>query len=235
MNTTALLAELRTNILRDASSADSLWTDATLVQYLNDAYEEFAEETLTLRDKTTAAVTQITLATGVTDYALHDAVLTVYSARYDTDTYDLPLITHPTVYDHVQRDTDWFDVNNAASTPGRPQAIQLDEATKTFTVYPAPTSAESGKLIRLRVARLPLTLFTVGVDIVPDLPNRYHLALCDGAAALALDNHDVDGEGPARSGRRRAKFDRAMMLAKRRFKRLTKAPTRIDTGWFGWP
>ncbi|MGH9895770.1 MAG: hypothetical protein ACREA0_28055, partial [bacterium] len=85
MNTTGLLDELRSNMLRDADSADALWTDDALIRYLNQAYEEFAEETLTLRDKTTAAVTQITLATGVTDYALHAAVLTVYSARYDTD------------------------------------------------------------------------------------------------------------------------------------------------------
>ncbi|MGH9893173.1 MAG: hypothetical protein ACREA0_14525, partial [bacterium] len=155
--------------------------------------------------------------------------------RYDTDTYDLPLITHPMVYDDVPRDTDWFDVTSAASTPGRPLAHQFDEATKTFTVYPAPTSAENGKLIRFRVARLPLVLFSVGVDIVPELPNRYHLVLCDGAAALALDNHDVDGESVSRSNRRRAKFERAMVTARRRFMRLSKSPTRIATGWYGWP
>ncbi len=235
MNTTDLLDELRSNILRDAESADSLWTEETLIRYLNQAYEEFAEETLTLRDKTTPAVTQITLATGVADYTLHAAVLTVYSARYDTDTYDLPLVTHPTVYDDVLRDTDWFDVNNIAHTPGRPRAIQLDEATKTITVYPAPTAAENGKLIRQRVARLPLTLFAASADIVPELPNRYHLLLCDGAAAMAFESHDVDGEGPTRAKRRRAKFETAMATAKRRFKRLTKAPTRIATGGFGWP
>lgn len=235
MNTTDLLTELRTNILRDTESVDSLWSDDTLIAYLNDAYEEFAEETLTIRDKTTVTVTQISLSTGVSDYALHDAVLSVYSVRYDVDTFDLPLVTRPILRSGGLSDTDWFDVSASSSTPGRPVAYQLDEANKTLTAYPAPSSAENGKKLYLRIARLPLALFSVGAEIVPEIPRRYHIALAEGAAAEALSNHDVDGEAVARATKRRGKFDRAMWLARRRFKRLNKAPVRIDTGGYGWP
>lgn len=237
MNTSDLLAELRGGVLRDADSADALWSDDRLVRYLNDAYEEFAEETLTIRDKTTTSVTQLTLVTGQTDYALNESVLAVYSAQYDTDIYDLPLITHPIQREASYRDTGWFDTATPDSTSGRPRAYQLDESSKTLTVDRAPTATENGKKLFLRVARLPLTLFVAGTDIIPEIPNRYHLALCDGAAATALENHDVDGEQTSRANRRRARFESAMAKAKRRFRRLNRAPTRIEIGAQvrGWP
>lgn len=235
MNTSELLNELRTNVLRDAESADSLWSDESLIVYLNNSYEEFAEETLTIRDKTTAAVTQIILSSGVVDYALHEAVLAVYSARYNTDIYDLPLVTHPIQRGGTLVDTNWFDVNGSAAVLGRPTAYQLDEASKILTVYPTPTSVEQGKKLFLRVARLPLTLFSVGADITPEIPRRYHITLADGAAAEALSSHDVDGEAVARATKRRGKFDRAMWLARRRFRRLNKAPIKIDLGRYSWP
>ena len=93
------LEELRENVLRDVSdvlgsSSVELWSDATLVRYLDEGYKKFCKGTLLLRDATTRAVTQITLASGTDTYPLHKSVLSVISARLDGNAYDLRKTTH---------------------------------------------------------------------------------------------------------------------------------------------
>ena len=81
MNLGELLNELRVNILNDRSdrisgSSDYLWTDETLINYINVAQRRFARRSLCLRDSKTAEVCQITLVAGQAEYTLHilDAV-----------------------------------------------------------------------------------------------------------------------------------------------------------------
>jgi len=94
MNLEALLGELRENVLRDDAELasgpnDFLWSDETLVRYINEAQRKFARKTLLLRDASTPEVAQVTLRAGVSSYVLHDRVLAVVSAKYDTDSVDL--------------------------------------------------------------------------------------------------------------------------------------------------
>lgn len=237
-----LLDELRSNVLRDEEDADSLWTDETLIRYLNDAYEEFAETTLVIRDKTTPDITQIVLTAGVADYELHEKVLTVYSARFDQDTFDLPLATH--ILQENRRTlfnddfpSEFFLTQQLDESPGRPRSYELEEATSILRVFPAPSALEAGKILSLRVARLPSKLFNLDCSVNDiELPRRYHLALVDGAAALALANHDVDGEASAEGRTRRTAFDASMNKLVRRFNRLNHAPFRFaGARELGWP
>ena len=94
MNLTELLQELRENILYDRSDrvagADPfLWSDATLVRYINEAQRRFARQSLIIRDGSNNEATLVTLRDGVTEYALHPSVMGVLSARFAGDTADL--------------------------------------------------------------------------------------------------------------------------------------------------
>jgi hypothetical protein len=69
-----LLSELRLNILNDRSDridgdSDYLWTDETLVRYINEAQRRFACRSLVIRDATTPEVVDVVLETGVTEYS----------------------------------------------------------------------------------------------------------------------------------------------------------------------
>lgn len=236
-----LLDELRSNVLRDEEGADSLWTDETLIRYLNDAYEEFAETTLIIRDKTTPDITQLILVVGQTDYVLNNKILVVYSARFDQDTFDLPLATH-TLQENRRAlfnddfPSEFFLTQQLDESPGRPRSYELEEAAGVLRVFPAPSTSEDGKILFLRVARLPLTLFAIGASPTIEFPNKYHLSLADGAAALALANHDVDGESSDSGKGRRAMFEKAMDKVVTRFNRLNHAPFRFaGARELGWP
>ena len=249
MNLEALLGELRGNVLRDDAELasgpfDSLWSDETLVRYINDAQQRFARRTLSLRDASTPEVTQVTLATGVSSYVLHASVLAVLSARYDTDTADLQRVGRMLVAQIQPVDPPWFDPSTAATlTPGRPRAVQTDETLDvdsagavTLTVYPVPTSTENGKIVYIRTARLPLTRFTV--DSMQDeceLVEDYQLDMLEWAAYRALRNSDIDGHS-ADADKHEKRFNDATAEVLKDIRRKMRAPMRwqFGQGGFNW-
>src|SRR5678816_2372710 len=87
MKLSDLLNELRRNVLRDVSDSvtkdqfGDIWTDESLVMYINEAQNRFATKTLLLRDETTPEVTEITLVEGQEVYSLDSRVRALYGAR----------------------------------------------------------------------------------------------------------------------------------------------------------
>ena len=80
-----LLDTLRRDILHDRSDQvagdnDALWSDTTLIRYIDEAQRRFARRSLCIRDGT-SAVTRFTTVPYQQDYALDPSVITVYSAR----------------------------------------------------------------------------------------------------------------------------------------------------------
>lgn len=81
-----LLLTLRQDILHDRSDRvegdnDHLWSDVTLVRYLNEAQRRFARRTLCIRDGTTP-VTRFSTVALQREYPLDPSVLAVISARF---------------------------------------------------------------------------------------------------------------------------------------------------------
>ncbi len=239
-----LLDELRTNILRD-HAAPYLWTDLTLVRYIDDAQRRFARRTLCLRDAVTPDVTQVVLSTGVDAYPLHPSVLAVLSARYYADTSDLARVGHEQVSGAVAPDTLWFDINTVTGfPPGRPRAITTDEqsdlaaagkAAVSLKVYPAPTIDENGRVIYLRVARLPLKPFSDdNRSAVCEIPEDYQLDMLEWAAYRARRTYDVDGGDPAKAESHKARFEEAVKEAQTEMKRKLFAPVKWVFGQNGF-
>lgn len=245
MTVQELLDELRINVLRDnsgllAGDSDRLWSDATLVSYINDAYRRFARNTLMIRDQSTAAVTQIALSVGVTLYPLHTSILSVLSARYNLDSSDLPRAGHVLLDSRVLADPLYFDASQLGTlAPGAPKAFSTDEGVDpagpqqqfNLRVYPAPSATEDGNPIYMRVARLPLAALTLDApDAQLEVPEDYHLDLLDWAAYRALSNKDVDAADGPSAKEFRDRFEKLIEDVKREMRRKLFAPQGFSFG-----
>jgi len=221
MDLTTLLAELRENMLHDRSDAvsgqsDRLWTDATLVRYINEAHKRFARDSLCIRDATTAAQTEVAMVTDQEEYALSAKVIGVISAKVVGEDGDLVRTGHNALSAYQAPDPFYFDVNNLADSSGKPLAFSTDEGfgadgtqivTPTLKLYPKPSSTYNAVNVKLRVVRLPLTDFSTGaMSAEPEIPEEHHLDMLDWAAYLALRIADDDAGNQRLAERYAASF-----------------------------
>lgn len=224
------LTELRRNILRDYSTQvygtpDQQWSDETLVSYIGDAEKKFCRETFILRDADTPVVTQVRLQTGVSRYLLHPSIHAVVSARFDADTFDLKRVGRTLIMELAPPDTLFFDPSNFAPlSPGRPTAFSTDElltfqskARVALVAYPAPSSAENGKLVYLRAARAPLRGYTMSdgdLATESEISDDYVYDVLEWAAYRAMRNHDADASDPVDASAHKTAFEDAVEKCK---------------------
>lgn len=250
MNLDDQLTELRVNILRDrsdiiAGDTDSLWSDETLLRYIEDAERRFARQTLCMRDSTTPEVTRIKLKAGVATYPVHRSVISVLSARYDTNTYDMARSGHAIVTQSNPPEFLSFDPATPYTVaPGAPLAYYTDETlvfarqgAVVMTVYPVPGAAEDGKLLYLRTIRLPMTKYTLDdLERDSEIPEDYHLDVLEWAAYRAQRGFDADAGAPTSADAHKKAFDDAIANAIREMKRKMFGNTGIRYGanGFSW-
>jgi len=223
-----LLGELRRNILRDVSDAvsaddaDYLWSDPSLMLYINEGYFRFCQLTEYLHDATTPAVCVYPVVLGQIDYPLHPSVLRVVSAAYNDKL--LPVVSH----DFSTGDLSDFSglASPHAFSGAGVFAVVPDYETGSLRLMGTPTAEDVGKEITLRVTRYPLAKLTLEApDVGPEIPERFHLDMLEWAAFRALRNHDHDGENMAKASAHSTRFERAIEEVKqevkaRRFSRM---------------
>lgn len=204
MKLSELLDHVSVHVLDDRTamlngSPDALWSDEVLTRYFRTAEDIFCRKAWVLKDNVTASCCSITLVANQKDYPLHSSVLRVLSAKPNDSDIDLIPMTYdgmrprltPTGPDH-------FDVNvSYVDTPGRPYWFATDIATRILRVRPTPDTAAVTAIgtLNLRVARLPLVALAHTLpDNEPEIPDEYHLDLCDYVAGKALSHPNADGE-----------------------------------------
>lgn len=253
MNLGNLLHELRFNILHDRSDQvsganDYLWDDKTLVLYIDAAHRRFARKAQVIRDGTNPQVTQVRLKTGETMYPLHPSVISVLSARAAGDTADLARAGHSYLDTYTPADSYYFDpAMLAQQPPGKALAFSTDEyqsldddgsnSIVTMRIWPQPTADQNGRLIQLRVVRLPIDHFTVdNLKAEPEIPEDFHLPMLDWAAYLALRVEDVDKGNPERAAEFKATFEAHITDAQQnaRKKSLVQPKFGFGRGGFTW-
>jgi hypothetical protein len=260
MNLGDLLLELRENILHDrsdqvAGSSDYLWSDTTLVRYIDEAQRRLARQTLIIRDGTTAQCCQITLvapnatpAPGQIEYQMDPSVLAVLSARLTGDNADLARAGHAALDTYRMPDTRFFDPAQLSNLPpGKPLAFSTDEylmadpngsvGVPVFRAYPPPTQDYAGQVINLRVIRLPIARFALkDLTAYPEVPEDYHLLMLDWAAYLALRIVDADGADPERAKEFEDHFEAQCLKIRREVMRklFTPAPWGFGRNGFSW-
>lgn len=250
MTTQELLDELANNILRDRSDlmsgpGDYLWSDATLLGYINEAQQILARKGLVLRDATTPSITQVVLATGVTQYKLHPSILAVISAKNAGDTGDLARAGHSAFSVIQHPDPLFFDPAQISTlSPGKPLAYSMDEELDTtagqssvasMRVYPEPSADYNGAVVQLRVVRRPLNALSLdALDATPEVSEDYHLGLLDWAAYRALRNIDSDAGGVNKADTFKSAFDDMVSQARTDALRKLFAPVQWGFGRSGF-
>lgn len=242
------LTELRSNVLRDrsdlvAGESDSLWSDETLLSYIQDAERRFARETLCLRDATTAKFTRITLRQAVKNYPLDESVFAVVSARPAGRDYDLQRTGHALVQ---SRDVDTsltFDPAEASTLqPGPPLGCYTDETAVygqqfkvTLTIFPEPDLASDGLVVNLRVIRIPCGGYTLK-DLKRDseIPLDYQFDVLQWAAYRAKQNNDADIGATPNADTHKQAFEEAILRCKRDMRRRMHVPTGVRYGRNGF-
>ena len=229
MNLGELLEELRDNILHDrsdrvAGESDRLWSDRTLIRYINEAERRMAREALMIRDNSTPEVCVLKTEPFRREYPLHAAVCAVISARCEGDRADLARGGHSAFDTYHTPDAYFFDPSSLAQLPpGKIVAWDSDEGVlpddngsmgrTQLRVYPAPDGVHAGP-IYLRVVRYPLRRLKRKSD-VPEIPEEHHLDMLDWAAYLALRITDIDAGMPDRALEFRQSFETHVAEAKK--------------------
>lgn len=254
-----LLNLLRESILNDRTdriggTSDYLWTDTMLITYINEAQRRFAVKGLVLRDGTTEDVTKITLVAGQTEYTLHKAVIAVISAKRSDQQADLNRVGHSLLGAYRAPTDNWVDpISYIGLPPGPPLAFSTDEQLiandegsverVSLRVYPVPRTEDAGTIIRLRVVRKPISVFTVA-DLEepladqpsPEIPEDHHIEMLDWAAYLALRIVDDDAGSPRRAAEFAQTFEEHVRMARTTAMRKMFAPMPwgFGRGGFSW-
>jgi hypothetical protein len=250
MNLNDLLSELRVGILNDRSdqtsgNSDYLWTNASLVRYINEAQRRFACRSLVIRDATTPEVVDVVLQTGVSEYALNPAILAVISAKLEGEQSDLARAGHSVLNRANVSSENWDIALSSATAPGKPAVFATDEqvveddagtlSAVTMRIFPAPSAAYNGTKIKLRVCRKPLDQLVLNnLEAVPELPEDHHLEMLDWAAYLALRIVDQDAGSPKRAAEFAQSFESHVQYARTMVMRKLFAPMPWGFGRNGW-
>lgn len=229
-----MLEELRESILRDttdalsADEADLLWSDRALLRYLNDGYFRFCERSRILEDATTPEVCEILLAAGQRSYPLHKSILHVASAVYGKKALKLAGVA--AAHNHPD-EVSGLTASLTADYPGV-TAFSPDYNVGVFRVVGSPTEADDGKVVNLRVNRLPLEpINEENIELEPEVPSQYHLDIIEWAAFRALRNHDPDGEFMAKASAHSTRFERAVEEARETHRRRTFTGIQFAPSW----
>lgn len=242
MRTGELLEELRESILRDTSTIvsgpqDTLWSDESLMRYMNEAEQIFARKTLCLLDGTTDEITRITLVAGQAEYPLSPKVINVFSAGIEGEGKDMVRAGHELVDQRagaqpLTTDIAFGDPVAPAKISECPTVYTTDEDSMTFRVYPEASDKCDGRIVRLRVARLPINDLTLNdLEARPEIREEYHLGMLDWAAYRALSNHDSDAEAGNRADKRKERFEDMVKEVKLDIRRRRFSPTAWKFGW----
>jgi len=190
MNLAELVEHIRVYYLRD-TEPPYLWPAKELIRYLNDAQKLFARHTHCITDETTV----LTLDT-TPSYKLPPSIVHVYEVYNDTgrrlarkNRQKLPITTYE----------------------GKPIHYTMDAGHSTIRFGPTPDGEYEFLLL---TARLPLVEMKQRTD-VPEIPEEYHLALCDYAAYMAVRNNDTEGSNTNAGANFREDWELKLRDAKR--------------------
>jgi hypothetical protein len=235
-----LLDELRNNILNDRGSStgddDKLWSNKTLIRYINEAQRRFAKRSYCIWDAVTAEVVDVTLVAGQVEYDIHPSIISVVSAKLEGSQTDLARIGHVLLGEYRTENTNTqFNASLIGTAVGAPLAYATDErlaedddgnlAAMSIKVYPTPRTQEAGQKIKLRTVRMPLDELTTGaMSAVPEIPADHHLEMLDWAAYLALRIVDQDAGNRKLAEAFAASFETHVQDARRLVLRKLRAP-----------
>lgn len=257
MNLGELVTELREGILHDFSDqvagySDKLWPDKRLVLYINEAQRRLARRGLVIRDGSTPKCCNVTLVAGQNIYPLDSSVIAVMSVLNNgavggaPDQADLARAGHSAFQTYNTPDPYYFNPTYLDQLPpGKPLAFSTDEQVSAndygamsvvnLRVFPTPSAAFAGNVLKMRVIRLPLTRFVVGnLDGQPEVPEDHQLNMLDWSAYLALRVADNDMGDDTKAANYAKTFEQHCIDARKELMRKTFTPLQWQFGRNGF-
>lgn len=196
-----LVWHLRESILDDIA-IPFLWPDTELLRFLNYAEVQACRRAHILIDSETTtdygtaatastagtkALCQLVLSPNTAVYQLSSKVLQVKRGQMVGLSY--PLVGPVSAAELDDTFPEWRGTNGTVGTcgsSGNPIYI-TNEPNDHITFVLAPSIAGTANLV---VSRLPLVQFSL--ETAPEIPEQYHIDLCDWAAHLAYSKPDTD-------------------------------------------
>jgi hypothetical protein len=157
----------------------------------------------------------------------------VLTARIQGNAYDLRKTTHDSLAGAVGNS----DLAVMVITPmvdQEPRWFAMDEENRILRVSPNVGAAFDGRILQLRVARMPAAVLTTA-DLTAELEvsEDYHLDILEWAAYRALRNHDVDVENIGKATSHKNRFNEAVDEAEKDSRRAMFAPVEfiLNSRW----
>ena len=176
------------------------WSSEILTRYLNEAVDIFARRTFCLIDSEDA-MTRLTTAASQTRYDLDPAILTVLAVE-DAD--------------GIALQPRW-STRRASTATGKPRNYSARPGPRALYLWPTPDDAYE---LQMLVARRPAMVMESLTD-EPEIPEEFHLGLCDFAAYRAWLLADPDGENLKAGLAAQARWDLHLRDAKRELYQFT--------------
>ncbi len=206
---------------------DQLWSDDFLVRQFNEAQRLLARASWCITEEGISPAGRITLATGKQVYDLHKSVLRVLMATPIDQAWPLNRTSDAVLRRPRPFDDSPFNIDTATSATesGRPAMFSTDAGTRQMRIWRVPTATENGLVVNLKIARLPIVWLTQdNTDGVPEVPEDYHLKICEYAAGKALTLPNVDGSQKADGRQLIADFNTVCADARRDRQRAEMEP-----------
>lgn len=210
MKTSELLSHVSRDMLDDRTDKvsggdDSMFSDALIVRYLNEAEQILCRRAWVLEDTTTAAACRIALVENKFDYPVHSKVIFVKSVRLSDSDLDLLRVSRKdssTLGVGIITDPDFWDTNILLTeSAGRPDRFALDVGTKRIRVRRKPDATAAALKLQLEVVRMPIVAMSTGnCEKEPEVPEEFHMDLTLYAAGKCLSHPLVDA-GDRRQGK----------------------------------
>lgn len=201
MNSTELLEAFRSDVVD--LEAPTLWSDAEIYRYMDDAQKMFCRFTEGIEDARTPAVTQLVVAPNEEWLDHSPLILKIRVARRTDTGAKLPIVPFEKAADHGIR----FD-----GRAGPVQALVIGEEQNAFHLYPTPNEPVT---IALSVFRLPLKAITDAGDQKLELDEQHHESLLMWMKHKAYLKQDADAFDPRRAEDSRSDFMAYCAQAKR--------------------
>ena len=194
MTADEILRFTRYNKLRDRA-APSLWSDETLLRYLNEGQNRFCAQT----DYFIEADREATISSGDENVSLDADIQMVYSVRLEG-------------YENTRLQPSTEGWTPDCTYTARPSRYTLERATNTMRLYPIP---DTDYTALLRVAVQPTPLSLDDLDSECDLPDDMLLVVADWAAFKAFSEDDADGRNDGAAEKALARYNEGMNRFKR--------------------
>jgi len=219
MNRTEMLTELR-EVLDDASTSFTSWSDSRLLAYLSEGQDKFCEDTGFFRD---ASSYTIVLVAGTASYSIPARAIQLLDI-YDGTTKLGKIYTGSELDGVIQSDL-------STAQPGRPTQWKTDLTTGSILLRPTPSTAEAGVILSLRVWRYSLYdlagVALLGAPATPEIPTRVQRACVEWAAYKAFSHHDAETQDPIKARDHKENYKEYVADGRRMFDRMHNIETRL--------